>query len=77
MQGMFHWMVSFIYLKASVELPFLFNIGFYAQDLIVIKRLQRRQKMMAVVFIVNTSLMILTALVLFCFAYLTKFELFE
>ena len=76
LQGLFHWVVSLIYLKASLELSFLFNIGFYMEDPNVLRQLQRRQKGIWVAFIMNTIAIISTAVVLSFMAYMYKFELF-
>lgn len=74
--GLYHWLVSWIYLKAAIEMPFYFNIGLYVKDQTVVAKLQKSRKYLNIIFWANIALMIIVLIVELILEWFSKYEAF-
>lgn len=67
--GVFHWVVAWTYLKASVEMPFLFKLSLYLEEALIREKIKVQQTRIRHLFWGNIILIALLNLVLVIIEY--------
>ena len=57
--GVFHWIICWLYLKASIEMPFLFKLSLYVDDPNTVQSIGRQQWTINWIFWINNVLIAL------------------
>jgi hypothetical protein len=62
--GLFHWIMCWMYLKASIEVPFFFQVGLYLKDKETMVTIRKQHNKINVLFWVNIAFLLISTIVL-------------